>query len=449
MKKELLEKIFKGNKNIIVNGDIASGKTKCVMFSVVEELINKKESLMILDSKEEYINQYYNKLKESNYNVVILNLRDLDKSEGWNPLEYPYELYKNGDKDKAVEYIEKIGKVLFYEDSSQDPFWGITASDFFTGVCLGLFEDGTKSSEINFNSINVMFNGIEKKYGAEDYITTYFKSKGVGSQAYTYASTTVLAPKDTKGSILSVARQKLRVLVSREKLSHLMNKTTFDINSICDKPTAIIVIGRDENRTLNNLVTIFMEQLYAILVDKKVSVKFNFVLDNFDIIEKSNDLIDMLGSCLSRNMKFYISTRSIDEQVSVYGSYIKKLCDEISINGMSINMNVNNEQSSIEKNYEEIEMINSNVDFPKLSETSIELFNLEKKVNEIKNEQLSQEFDFKPLPELPNLPKSDFKVDDLIKQIDKRIEEIEVQEHLENKKNSNTKCELEQFKVED
>jgi hypothetical protein len=435
MKKELLEKIFKSNKNIIVNGDVASGKTKCVMFPVVEELINKKESLMILDSKEEYVNQYYNKLKESNYNVVILNFRDLDKSEGWNPLEYPYELYKNGDKDKAVEYIEKIGKVLFYENSSQDPFWCMTASDFFTGVCLGLFEDAIKPSEINFNSVNVMFNGIEKKYGGEDYTTAYFKSKGVGSQAYTYASTTVLAPNETKASILCVARQKLKILVSRVQLSHLLNKTTFDINSIGSKPTAIIVIGRDENRTLNNLVTIFMEQLYAILVDKKVSVKFNFVLDNFDTIEKSNDLIDMLGSCLSRNMKFYISTRFIDEQVSVYGSYIKKLCDEISINDISINMDINSKQSSTLKTFNEIEMINSNIEFPKLSETSIELFNLEKKVNDIKNEQLSQGLDFKSLPELPNLPKSDLKVDDLIKQIDKRIEEIEVQEHLDNKKN--------------
>ena len=254
----------------------------------------------------------YDKLKENNYNIVILNLRDMDKSEGWNPLEYPYNLYKNGDVDKAQEYLEKIGKIIFYENSSVDPFWSSTASDFFTGVTLALFEDG-KQEEVNFNSVNNMFNGIDKKYGLSDYITTYFKSKDVTSKPYIFASTTFLAPKETKGSILSVARQKLRLYVSREKLSYLMNKTTFDFEDVASKPTAIILIARDENKTLNTLAAIFIEQLYAILLDKKAKVKFNFVLDNFDIIEKCNDLVDILGSCLSRNIKVYLATRSLEK----------------------------------------------------------------------------------------------------------------------------------------
>jgi type IV secretion system protein VirD4 len=397
MKEETLK------KNIIVNGDIQSGKTKNAMFPIVEEIINKNESLMILDAKEEYINQYYDKLKESNYNIIILNFRDLELSEGWNPLEYPYNLYKNGNKDKAVEYIEKIGKTLYQENISDDPFWASSASDFFTGTCIALFEDGANLSEINFNSINAMFNTIDKKLGKEDYLTTYIKSKGNSSQAYTYASSTILSPSETKGGILSVAKQNLRLLVSRDKLSKLMNKTTFDIKSISSTKTALIVIGKDEDTTLNKIITIFIEQLYSILIDNKVSIKFNFVLDNFDIIEKSNRLIDMLSSCLSRNMKFYIATRSIDELISVYGTYIKKLCDEISID-------------DVDK--KEIKEINSNITYPKLEETTIELFNLIKKVDK----QLSEEYGDESL----DVTKRDIKVNDLIKEIDEKIKEIEM-----------------------
>jgi type IV secretion system protein VirD4 len=397
MKEETLK------KNIIVNGDIQSGKTKNAMFPIVEEIINKNESLMILDAKEEYINQYYDKLKESNYNIIILNFRDLELSEGWNPLEYPYNLYKDGNKDKAVEYIEKIGKTLYQENISDDPFWASSASDFFTGTCIALFEDGANLSEINFNSINAMFNTIDKKLGKEDYLTTYIKSKGNSSQAYTYASSTILSPSETKGGILSVAKQNLRLLVSRDKLSKLMNKTTFDIKSISSTKTALIVIGKDEDTTLNKIITIFIEQLYSILIDNKVSIKFNFVLDNFDIIEKSNRLIDMLSSCLSRNMKFYIATRSIDELISVYGTYIKKLCDEISID-------------DVDK--KEIKEINSNITYPKLEETTIELFNLIKKVDK----QLSEEYGDESL----DVTKRDIKVNDLIKEIDEKIKEIEM-----------------------
>ncbi len=444
MKNEVLEKVLNAHKNLIVEGDVASGKTTNVLFKVVDNAIENKESLFILDSREEYINKYYNKLKENNYNTIILNLRDMDKSEGWNPLEYPYNLYKKGDTDKAQEYLEKIGKIMFYENSSQDPFWALTASDFFTGVTLALFEDGT-DVEVNLNSVNNMFNGIDKKFGATDYITAYFKSKDVSSKPYIFASTTFLAPKDTKGSILSVARQKLRLYVSREKLSHLMNKTTFNFEDVANKPTAIILIARDENKSLNALAAMFIEQLYAVLVDLKAKNKFNFILDNFDIIEKCNDLVDILGSCISRNIKTFIATRSVSELANIYGSYMPKLCDLLSIGNSDIKLVIGNTEEKADKSFETITITEENVNYPTLNITDIKLFDLEKLVKDIKSKELGN-MDFSKL----DLGEP-FKADDLIKSIDKKIAEIEEQEKVENLKQQTYyggESELEQFKIE-
>ena len=74
MKKEMLEKVLNAHKNLIVEGDVASGKTTNVLFPVVENAIDNKESLFILDSREEYVNRFYEKLKSNNYNTIILNL---------------------------------------------------------------------------------------------------------------------------------------------------------------------------------------------------------------------------------------------------------------------------------------------------------------------------------------------------------------------------------------
>lgn len=439
MKKEMLEKVLNAHKNLIVEGDIASGKTTNVLFPVVDNAIENKESLFILDSREEYINRYYEKLKANNYNTIILNLRDMDKSDGWNPLEYPYNLYKNGKKDKAQEYLEKIGKIMFYENSTQDPFWALTASDFFTGVALALFEDG-EEDEVNLNSINNMFNGIDKKFGASDYITEYFKSKDVASKPYIFASTTFLAPRDTKGSILSVARQKLRLYVSREKLSQLMNKTTFNFEDVVSKPTAIILIARDENKSLNAIAAMFIEQLYAVLVDLKSKNKFNLILDNFDIIEKCNDLVDILGSCISRNIKTYIATRSVSELANIYGSYMPKLCDLLSNGNTNIKLVISNVEETFDKDFETVSVAESNVEYPKLNTTTIKMFDLEKMVKEIKSQQLgNMSFTNTDLGE-------PFKVDDLIKCIDDKIEQLELEEKLDKMKNDNEKSELEQFK---
>lgn len=441
MKNEILEKVLNAHKNLIVTGDIASGKTTNILFPIVDNAINNKECLFILDSREEYINKYYDKLKENNYNIVILNLRDMDKSEGWNPLEYPYNLYKNGDVDKAQEYLEKIGKIIFYENSSVDPFWSSTASDFFTGVTLALFEDG-KQEEVNFNSVNNMFNGIDKKYGLSDYITTYFKSKDVTSKPYIFASTTFLAPKETKGSILSVARQKLRLYVSREKLSYLMNKTTFNFEDIVSKPTAIILIARDENKSLNTLSAMFIEQLYAILLDIKAKVKFNFVLDNFDIIEKCNDLVDILDSCLSRNIKVYLTTRSLEKLSDEYGSYMLKLCDLVSIRNDDIKLVINNTEESTEKEFKNVVINDEQIDYPTLNTLKINLFDIEQVVRDLNSNEVLSKFN--------NLDSdSSFKIDDLIKKIDDKIAEIEIEEKKAELKKTNDemKSELEQFKI--
>lgn len=443
MKKEMLEKVLNAHKNLIVEGDIASGKSANVLFPIVDNAIEKKESLFILDSKEEYINRYYDKLKSNNYNTIIINLRDMDKSEGWNPLEYPYNLYKKGDKDKAQEYLEKIGEIMFYENSSQDPFWALTASDFFTGVTLALFEDGNVD-EVNLNSVNNMFNGIDKKFGTTDYITEYFKSKDVASKPYIFASTTFLAPRDTKGSILSVARQKLRLYVSREKLSQLMNKTTFNFEDVVSKPTAIILIARDENKSLNAMAAMFIEQLYAILVDLKSKNKFNLILDNFDIIEKCNDLVDILGSCISRNIKTYIATRSVSELANIYGSYMPKLCDLLSIGNTNIKLVSSNVEETFDKDFETVSVAESNVEYPKLNTTTIKMFDLEKMVKEIKSQQLgNMSFTNTDLGE-------PFKVDDLIKCIDDKIEQLEIKEKMDKlKKGNKEKAEFDQFKIED
>jgi len=443
MKNGMLEKVLNAHKNLIVEGDIASGKTANVLFPIVDNAIEKKESLFILDSKEEYINKYYNKLKSNNYNTIIINLRDMDKSEGWNPLEYPYNLYKNGDKDKAQEYLEKIGKIMFYENFNQDPFWTSTASDFFTGVTLALFEDGN-ANEVNLNSVNHMFNGIDKKFGATDYITEYFKSKDVVSKPYIFASTTFLAPDVTKGGILSVAKQKLRTYVSREKLSQLLSKTTFNFEDVVNKPTAIILIARDENKSLNTIAAMFIEQLYAVLVDLKTKNRFNLILDNFDNIEKCNDLVDILGSCISRNIKTYIATRSLSELANIYGSYMPKLCDLLSIGNDDIRLVINNVEQTVKNDFETVTIQSGNIEYPKLSITDIKLFDLEKLVKDIKSQQLGNiNFDNTNLGE-------PFKVDDLIKRIDEKIAQIEVEEKLENyKRKDETKSELSQFKIDD
>ena len=113
-------------------------------------------------------------LKEKGYNVVLLNFRDPQKGNAWNPMALPYKLYQEGNMDKSVELLDDLALNILYDDSNKnaDPFWEKTSADYFSGVALGLFEDA-KPEEININSISLATTVGEEKFGGSTYIKEF------------------------------------------------------------------------------------------------------------------------------------------------------------------------------------------------------------------------------------------------------------------------------------
>jgi len=99
--------------------------------------------MVITDPKGEIYKNHSNLLRDRGYDIIVLNFRDPQKGNCWNPLSLPYNLYKNGDSDKANELLDDLAKNILYDESSkgQDPFWENTSADYFAGLSLALFDD--------------------------------------------------------------------------------------------------------------------------------------------------------------------------------------------------------------------------------------------------------------------------------------------------------------------
>ena len=202
-----------GEYHNLILGSTGSGKTEMLVQPMVKMLAKHGESMIITDPKGEIYERNAVELKEKGYNIVLLNFRDPQKGNSWNPLSLPYSLYKSGNSDKANELLDDLAMNILYDEKSQnqDPFWEKTSADYFCGLSLGLFEDA-KEEEINLNSINLMTTVGEEKFGpGNTYIKEYFSHKDPASPAYVNASSTIMAPSDTKGSILSVFKQKIKL----------------------------------------------------------------------------------------------------------------------------------------------------------------------------------------------------------------------------------------------
>ena len=314
-----------GYHNIVI-GSTGAGKTQTTVLPMVNLLAKHDESMIITDPKGEIYEHTSNYLKSLGYNIVLLNFRDPQQGNAWNPMYLPYSLYKNGNIDKSVELLEDLAANILKDPSAkgQDPFWENTSADYFAGLSCALFEDA-KEDEINLNSINLMTTIGEEKLANTTYIKDYFSYKDPASTAYTKASSTLMAPSETKGSILSVFKQRVQLFASRANLSEMLANNDFDMRDIGRKKTAVFIVIQDEKTTYHTLVTIFLKQCYETLISVaqesggKLPHRTNFILDEFANMPPLKDVTTMVTAARSRNIRFTFIIQNFAQLYEVYG----------------------------------------------------------------------------------------------------------------------------------
>ena len=315
-----------GEYHSLVIGATGSGKTQTVILPMVYSLAKARESMIITDPKGEIYEKTSNMLRARGYQVLLLNFRDPQNGNAWNPMSLPYQIYKEGNQDKAIELLDDLALNILYDDSNKnaDPFWEKTSADYFSGVALGLFEDA-QPDEININSISLATTVGEEKFSGSTYIKEYFASKDPGSAAAINASSTIMAPNETKASILSVFKQKVKLFASRANLSEMLSHSDISLESIGEKPTVVYIVIQDEKKTYHSLVTILLKQIYETLIATaqkhggKLPVRTNFLLDEFANMPPLKDVTTMITAARSRLIRFTMIIQNFAQLDDVYG----------------------------------------------------------------------------------------------------------------------------------
>ena len=317
-----------GEAHNIVIGATGSGKTQAVVFPMVQSLAKKGESMIITDPKGEIYEQSGEMLRERGYNIVLLNFRNPQNGNGWNPMALPYKLYKEDNTDKAIELLDDLALNILYEEKNgnADPFWEKSAADYFTGLALGLFEDA-KESQINLNSMNLMSSLGEERFGGpnNNYMKEYFNAKDPSRPAYINASGVVFTAEETKQGVLATFKQKIKIFSSRDNLSEMLSRSDFDMKDIGRQKTAVFMIVQDEKKTLHSLATIFIKQCYETLIDVaqesggKLPHRTNFILDEFANMPPLKDVTTMVTAARSRLIRFTFIIQNYAQLTQVYG----------------------------------------------------------------------------------------------------------------------------------
>lgn len=323
-KKKNLVYVDNGESHSLVVGATGSGKTTMIINPLVNLLAKKGESMVISDPKGEIYEKNGELLKELGYNVIVVNFRDPKNGSCWNPYTLPYKYYKEGNKDKANELLNDMAINIASDEKADDPFWTNSAADYLTGLSLGMFEDA-KEDEISISTVNLMMTVGEEKIGASTYAKEYFKMKDPSSPAAINALGTVNAPQDTKNSIESVLKQKIKVFAVTQNLAEMLSRSDFDMETIGKEKTAVFMIIQDEKTTYHALATIFVKQCYESLIavaqnsGGKLPVRTNFLLDEFANMPKFKDITTMITAARSRQIRMTMIIQNFAQLVQVYG----------------------------------------------------------------------------------------------------------------------------------
>ena len=315
-----------GESHTLVIGATGSGKTAGIINPTVKMLMKARESMIISDPKGEIYEDNSGLLRELGYEIIILNFRDPQKGNCWNPYHLPYKYQKDGNFDKANELLNDLSTNIVVDGQGNDPFWQDSAASYLTGLSLAMFEDA-KPEEININTVNLMMTTGEDKYGASNYLKEYFNAKDPASPACVNALGTVNAPNETKGGIVSVLKQKVKTLAVTKNLSEMLSKNDFEMDSIGEKPTAVFMIIQDEKTTYHSLATIFVKQCYEALINVahqhggKLPVRTNFLLDEFANMPKFKDITTMVTAARSRQIRFTFIIQNFAQLKQNYGDH--------------------------------------------------------------------------------------------------------------------------------
>lgn len=317
----------------LIFGATGSKKTRLFCMPLINIFAKAGESFIVTDPKGELYQKSSGIVKANGFKTIVLNFRDVGFGDMWNPLQLPYEYYHSDDRETGMTMINDFISAIAEPQRSltKDIFWSEMASSLALSNLLLLMEAGEKN-EINVASLAGLCAMANEKPLSE--LAAMMTEDSIAGMNYRGV---FVGADSTKRSIYISLYGMLRIFNTQERLTKMLSGNTIDLRSIGREKTAVYLIVPDEKTTYHFLVTMFIKQVYEVLIaeaqkskDFKLPVRVNFVLDEFCNMPKVADMPSMISAARSRNMRYYLVAQSMHQLRGKYGEdadTIKGNCD--------------------------------------------------------------------------------------------------------------------------
>ena len=280
------------------------------------------ESFVVTDPKGEIFDRTSADVVAHGYNICCLNLREFADGIAWNPLALAYKYYHRGNRTKALEFVSEMIKMIIGEDATEEAFWTYSAIDILMGFTLILFEEASEE-ECTLKNLCRLWN----EYMANNRtVLNRIKEKYINTLIYQKISY-LYSPSDrTVGSMQTIVAMGVNKLSLNEEFLEFVSKPGIDISTLVEGKQAIYLVVPDENTTYHFMASLFLEQLYEVLIEKaqqesdhRLKDRMNFLIDEFANIPKIKNMDAMITASRSRNIRFQLIIQGMKQLRDKYG----------------------------------------------------------------------------------------------------------------------------------
>ena len=312
------------NNNMLVIGGSGAGKTFFIVKpNIMQMMLNN--SFIATDPKGEIARATANMLKKNGYNVKVLNLIDMAKSDGYNPFRY---IREENDVVKLVTNI--ISNTTPKETAPSDPFWEKSESMFLRALFYYVWLEMPPNRK-NFQSVLDLLSEAEvDAKGNDSKLTKKMKQLAQTSKlkqnhpAYKQYMKVIRGAGDTVRSIIISANSRLALLENPQILRILskddlhLEELGIGVNGDKHTRTALFCIIPDSDKSYNFIVGMLYTQLFQELYfqadfknDGKLPIQVTLMMDEFANVALPDDFCSLLSTMRSRRISSIIIIQNL------------------------------------------------------------------------------------------------------------------------------------------
>jgi type IV secretion system protein VirD4 len=270
--------------NVLVIGGSGAAKTRGY---VKPNILEANTNYVITDPKMEVLTATGGYLKSRGYDIRVLNLVNLEQSDGYNPFRYLR------DEKDALRLVNNLIQATTPKGSHEsDPFWTKAETALLQAIILMLMQEAPEYEQ-NFSMVMRVLEYAEVKEEDEEYISPL----DLLFQAMEREDPTSVAVRQYKVFKLAAGKTAKSILVSTAvrlapfnlpQIQAITDHDDMDLYTLGEEKCALYAVIPDNDTTFNFLVSLLYSQAFQALYYSADQIHHgalpchvHFILDEF------------------------------------------------------------------------------------------------------------------------------------------------------------------------